>query len=188
MAQFPRLRVVSIVKRVPFRFEATPTALVSAIERVPIMTLRSTPLQLQIWWGHDAAVANGDQLEIYLLAVNEAESPDLSSARARAIWSAVNKWVVVGTDAYAVQTITHENIMFLAPEGVSNVNVGERPHQFVWGFIFANTTSAQLALGSLAIQHDLLIRTWGNDNWTFNSEDTPNSEGLTEIDTDVGFD
>lgn len=178
---FPKIQIVTITKRVPFRFDEVP-ATVRALATIPPLAMTHMR-QLQIWFGIGEGPASGDQIECYILPGDLENPPDLASARERAHWAAVQNWEVAGAPASIVQTITHENL-FVLDSDYSTIELADRIRNNQWLLVVSDTGNTQIYIGTITVEHNLIIRTWGNDAYTWDDIDVRNSEGLTEIDMD----
>lgn len=177
----PQIKLVSVTKRVPFRLDGVPVGPISLSVIPPLAS--SHMRQLQIWFGIGEGPSDGDQIEAYILPGDFSNPPDLASTRDRAHWAAVQNWQDCGTPGNCVQTITHENL-FVLDSDFTSLELADRIRNNRWMLITSDLANVQIYIGTITVEHILIIRTWGNDAYTWDDIDVPNSEGLTEIDTD----
>lgn len=183
MAETPKIKIVTQAKRVPFYFDPDPASsnLVGTVESIPPLST-SDPQHINIWFGWDEGLANGDIMELYLLAADLDNLPDIATARYTAVWSGVASYQVNST-GWAIQVIEHDQQFIMnSPKAVLDVEA--RKQNWGWVILSSNSDDYQLIMGQLTVEHSLEVRTWGNDNWTWNNIDEV-KDGLTEVDTDV---
>lgn len=180
----PNIKIVTaLIKRGIFIRTAAIDGTVRIVRIPPLST--SKALQLQIWFGLHDDPGDQEQFEIFLMSVDFDNLPDVAAMRQDSEWQAMQHWSHVGTPANAVQTITHENLVFFST-GVANVEVATRTRDYGWALLLIgdNANSSIAANGTLTTQIDYIVRTWGGDNSTFDTvEET--KDGLTDIDYDV---
>jgi len=72
-----------------------------------------------------------------------------------------------------------------------NKQIPARQNPYAW-VLFMDDLSGQAeiwkAVGTLTVQHELEVRTWGDDMFTFTNFDKANSEGLHDWDLDATSD
>lgn len=183
MSETPKTTSVTLTKVVPFRYSGgTADELVIRIERIP-PSATSELIKLQIWWGLvPSTIADDDQVELHLVAIDITTPPDIGGVRAMADWSTVQSWLV-SAGGYAVQTIEHEIVPFVGTE-VNNRGLANRTRDFAWSFMMLETGAPQVTIiGTLTVFHTLFDRTWGSDAYTWNSDpDDVNRDGVSGID------
>lgn len=169
----PKITTVTATKRHSWHqtvsFTTTFGAIVNSYVRLPPMA-SMVPVEFDTHYGLDQDVAADLDFEIYLGFGDLDNLPDLSSFRERAIWSAIQIWRAIGTDAGPIQTITPELLDWLNPEQYFNIDLAARTRNV--GLLVAGVGSASLTarlMGVLTYMVEYIEREWGDDNWTFNS-------------------
>lgn len=152
------------------------------IENIPPLS-QSRVMQIQIWFGLVDVVANLDEFELYLMAMDVDNVPGLTGVRDRNVWGAIQKWHYE-TGGHAVQSIEHENVPVFAG-AVDNTELATRRRDWKWVF-YCNLVSGTFTLatlGSIVVEHTLIQRRYPNDAYTWNDDPGElNNEGISEID------
>jgi len=132
----------------------------------------SRPLQLQVWYGLADEPGDGEDIEIYLAAIDVANLPDVSSIRQTAEWMAAQRWIQAGVPANTVQTLSKDGMIFLS-QPTANLSLVQRIRDFAWVFLGTSTTNTDSTiklLATLTVQHTILQRTWRSDSYKWSDE------------------
>lgn len=177
-------KLIVVQKKVSFRErKAIANGIWLNVERIPPLST-SRILQLQIWFGVRVP-ADLDEFELYLLALDNDNPPDIGGVRDRNLWGAHQLWAIA-TGGRGNQTLEHENLPILG--GLfHNTAIATRTRDNFWSF-FVQINAGDytfITTGTCFIEHTLIQRRWGNDAYTFDIADSTNAEGITDIDMDV---
>lgn len=143
--------------------------------------------QYQIWFGIIDALADNDDLDIFLAFVDVDNLPDFQALIEGALWQAHQKWDAIGTPASFVQAMSQDRLSWEAADApqVENTTVDQRKQVQALAIILGDTLQANLikAVGTVDVDVEYTVRTWGNDMTTFIDGNQRNSEGMVVEDS-----
>lgn len=182
--EFPKIRIVKGRLHLGFNTATATSAgavvIHSILERVPPWA-RLFIRQFQIWFGHQGTIADDEEFDIFLSYLDVEQVPDASSLIASAIWQGHQRFEEVGTGANMLQTMERDNMQWSkedAPQ-LENTTVSQRRIVSALAILVSATMSKTVeAVGTVDLDVEHIVRTWGNDAYTWNSANGKNPEGL----------
>ncbi len=183
----PKMRIVNGSQRIGFNSNATTTA-----DNIPVLLrllydlppLSSVMVKfMQLWFGLDQAPADASLFRLWLSFIADPSNlPDEGSMTVDAIWQAHQHWQAVGTPADLHQLLTRAGLEFdndaEAPDRNNIIPTDAVADAIVFA-ISSNIAVAVRVAGVLYVKIKYLVRTWGNDAWSFDGgPNEKNNEGL----------
>ncbi len=169
-------KVISSIKRHAFRVLAfDPAAAVTpeiVEEMIWVPRLGTvTPLEFDMSYGISGSIITNRQ-EWYLTLVDVDNLPNVLGASGRAIWSALQTWIV-SSAVGITQTMNREIQDFFNPASFNFAERADFTQRLALVLLNVSSEADQTShvAGVITYQEDLVQRVFGNDNATYETDD-----------------